>query len=93
MLSAVFISMSMSRTTQWRFQGVAYPNTTLKWVPDHVPPSGLTFIHLSGNGTVRMGNHLIDVRGHEFVHTMGLPELAYNGTINLVAEAHLISYV
>ena len=49
------------------FSGVAYPNI-LKWVPDHVPPSGLTFIHLSGNGTVRMGNHLIDVRGHEFVH-------------------------
>lgn len=89
----MFVSMSMPRTTEWRFQGLAYPNTTLKWVPDHSPPTGLTFLHFRGNGTVLMGEHLLHVRGHRFAHHMGLPSVSYNGTGDLVAEAHLIAYV
>ena len=40
-----------------------------------------------------MGEHLLDVRGHRFVHHMGLPTVSYIGTGDLVAEAHLIAYV
>ena len=83
-MSSIFLSMTMPRVSHWRFQGKT--NDTLVWKPEN-RPIGMAFIHIYSNDTVTMNGHTLDVHGHLFVHSYGLPVLKGN----LSAEAHLIT--